>query len=455
MVAPLNRTTKSSNDDTCPAKESLVVSPRYLNASAVKASTYNWDEETQGLILSSFYWGYVLTNIFAGFTLDKLGGKHTLGFGVLSTAALTILTPLCIKWGGATAFIGLRLLMGLCEGAMYPAILRLMAQWTPEDERSWAASWAFSGSPVGTIIGMAASGAMIQRSDIGWPIVFYFYGGLGVLIYLLHCVFCYDSPAVHPFVSKSETNYLSGKLQHTHTNLPPTPWLHMIRSKSVWALLTVTTGKAWCLFTYISDMPKFMSSVLKLSVEENGYISSIPHVVSWIAGCALSWLADYVIAKKLASTTFVRKIGSSIALVGTGVFLVIATYVGCNATLVVTFHTIGMIMFSCNNFGIMVNALDLAPNYVGALQGVVFGFATAAGFLAPYAVGVIAPNQTISEWKLVFWLMLFIGSASNAIFVVCGSAEVRKWNNPSFLERKKLQSEKGEIAENDELLVIK
>lgn len=202
-------------------------------------------------------------------------------------------------------------------------------------------------------------------------------------------------------------------------------------------------------------MPKFMSSVLKFSVEDNGYVSSIPHVVSGVAGCATSWLADYVISRKLASTTCVRKIGSSICLIGTGTFLVIATYAGCDATLVVVFHSIGMILYSCSNFGIAINALDLAPNYVGALEGIVFGIATMAGFLAPYAVGLIAPNQTIDEWRLVFWLMLAIGLLCNGIFVVFGSGEVRKWNDPNFLERER-RGEKGDVVvEKDELLVIK
>lgn len=235
MVPPLNHnTTKSSIDNTCPARESFVSSPKNHNQTIVKANIYNWDEGTQvqpikfltpsenvnivyfsnqqGLILSSFYWGYVLTNILGGFTLNKLGGKHTLGFGILSTSLLTLITPLVIDWGGASALIWLRLVMGACEGAMYPAVLRLMAHWIPEDERSWAGSLAFSGFPVGTIVGMAASGAMIQRSHIGWPIVFYFYGGLGLIIYLLHCVLCYDSPDIHPFICKSEASYLAGKL---------------------------------------------------------------------------------------------------------------------------------------------------------------------------------------------------------------------------------------------------
>lgn len=135
-----------------------------------------------------------------------------MGLSLLSSSLLTILVPKSIELGGSTALIILRLITGLGEGAMHPAVLRLMGRWIPEDERSWAGTWAFSGMSVGTVIGMAGSGIIMQRIDIGWPMVFYFFGGFGILSFFIHCVLCYDSPARHPFISKDEAKYLKDKL---------------------------------------------------------------------------------------------------------------------------------------------------------------------------------------------------------------------------------------------------
>jgi ACS family sodium-dependent inorganic phosphate cotransporter len=44
---------------------------------------YHWDEQFQGLILSSFYFGYVVTHIPGGILSEKYGGKWPLAIGLL------------------------------------------------------------------------------------------------------------------------------------------------------------------------------------------------------------------------------------------------------------------------------------------------------------------------------------------------------------------------------------
>lgn len=142
----------------------------------------------------------------------KAGGKHILGFGILSTAILTILTPAVVTWGGSTALIILRVIMGFGEGVTYPALSELMAQWIPEDERSKAGCVIFSGASLGTIFGMTGSGIILQHWDVGWPMVFYFFGAVGCLSFVLNCAFCYNKPSENPFISDEELKYLKERL---------------------------------------------------------------------------------------------------------------------------------------------------------------------------------------------------------------------------------------------------
>lgn len=79
---------------------------------------------------------------------EKFGGKYTLGLGILSTAIFTLLTPWAVEWGGATALIVLRVLMGLGEGTTFPAMSSLLAAWVPLTERSKIGSFVFGGGQV-------------------------------------------------------------------------------------------------------------------------------------------------------------------------------------------------------------------------------------------------------------------------------------------------------------------
>lgn len=66
------------------------------------------------MILSAFYYGYIITHIPGGLLAQKFGGKQTLGLGIFSTALFTVLTPFVARMGSFELII-LRFLMGLGE----------------------------------------------------------------------------------------------------------------------------------------------------------------------------------------------------------------------------------------------------------------------------------------------------------------------------------------------------
>jgi len=79
---------------------------------------FDWDEKTQGLVLSSFFWGYVITQMPGGMLADTYGGKATLGLGMLLSSIGTIITPVVARSYGPEALIILRLIIGLAQVPM-------------------------------------------------------------------------------------------------------------------------------------------------------------------------------------------------------------------------------------------------------------------------------------------------------------------------------------------------
>lgn len=307
----------------------------------------------QGIILSSFYWGYIVTHLPGGMLAEKFGGKYSLGLGILSTALFTLLTPVAVEWGEATALIVLRILMGLGEGTTFPALNAMLAQWTPPGERSTIGSLVFAGALLGTVLGNSLSGLILHHYS--WPAVFYVFGGLGALWFFVWIVTCYNNPYEHPFISEREMKYLHDRMsEHTHKKPPPVPWRHMLKSVPVWALICAQIGHDWGFFTMVTDLPKYMSSVLHYSISSNGFYSSLPYIMMWICSILSSWLADWMITKGIMSRTNVRKLGTTIASLGPGAFIIAASYAKCDRTLVVAMFTVGMAtmgMYSlCNRF---------------------------------------------------------------------------------------------------------
>ncbi|XP_012526725.1 putative inorganic phosphate cotransporter [Monomorium pharaonis] len=430
-------------DHTCPAEPSI------KNETKVDPNRYDWDERTQGLILSSFYWGYVITHLPGGMLSERFGGKYTLGVGILSTAIFTLLTPVVVKWGEATGLIVLRILMGLGEGTTFPALNAMLAQWTPPEERSVIGSLVFAGAQLGTVFANVVSGLILH--DFEWPTVFYVFGGIGVLWFVVFVLICYNNPDEHPFISNRERKYLHERMnEHTHKTPPPVPWRHMLRSAPVWALITAQIGHDWGFFTLVTDLPKYMSSVLKYTIKSNGFVSALPYLVMWFSSLGSSYLADWMITKGVMSRTNVRKLGTTIASIGPGVFIIAASYSKCDRTLVVTMFTIGMALMGTFYPGMKVNGLDLSPNYSGTLMALVNGIGAFTGIITPYIVGELAHQQTLMQWRTVFWIVLGVFIVTNIIFVIYASGEVEYWNDPDFVirdrEERKLKK-KDEMAE--------
>ena len=78
------------------------------------AETFPWDENEQNWILSSFFYGYIITQIPGGWLAGRFGGKWLFGLGILCTAVLTLLTPLAAS-AGIEYFFAVRVFEGIGE----------------------------------------------------------------------------------------------------------------------------------------------------------------------------------------------------------------------------------------------------------------------------------------------------------------------------------------------------
>lgn len=109
---------------------------------------FEWSQEMQGIILSSFYWGYVLAHLPGGLLAHKYGGKYILAFGIFFSGVLSLLIPVCVHYGGAHSLIAIRMLMGICQGPIIPACMNLLMSWIPLRERCTMLSLVYSGVSV-------------------------------------------------------------------------------------------------------------------------------------------------------------------------------------------------------------------------------------------------------------------------------------------------------------------
>lgn len=63
------------------------------------------------------------------------------------------------------------------QGVVFPAMHTMIALWTPITSRSRVISIVQSGSDVGAVVAMMASGVLAESTFLGgWPSIFYIFG---------------------------------------------------------------------------------------------------------------------------------------------------------------------------------------------------------------------------------------------------------------------------------------
>lgn len=88
-----------------------------------------------------------------------------------------------------------------------------------------------------------------------------------------------------------------------------------------------------------------------------------------------------------------------IAAICPAIFIVAASYAGCDKIVVVALFTIAMGFMGTFYPGMKVNPLDLSPNYAGSIMALTNGIGAITGVFAPYIAGVLTPN--VSKFLLL------------------------------------------------------
>ncbi|XP_050548107.1 putative inorganic phosphate cotransporter [Daktulosphaira vitifoliae] len=146
IVAMVNQTALERDptipDDEC---EGYYTPPANSTISNVSnEGSFAWSTSQQGYVLSSFFYGYVITQIPFGILSKKYGAKYFLGIGMLINSVFGFLVPLSAHFG-IFSLITIRFIQGLGEGPIVPCTHALLAKWIPPNERSRMGAFVYAG----------------------------------------------------------------------------------------------------------------------------------------------------------------------------------------------------------------------------------------------------------------------------------------------------------------------
>lgn len=115
---------------------------------------FGWNKTQTGTVLSSFFWGYTLTQVVGGYLSDKINGERVILISGVGWSILTFFTPNIAHLFNSASLVFIcviisRLIIGALEGVHFPALTSITSQRVSDKEKSFTFTSSASGAQFG------------------------------------------------------------------------------------------------------------------------------------------------------------------------------------------------------------------------------------------------------------------------------------------------------------------
>lgn len=131
-----------------------------------------------------------------------------MGLSMIASLLTTLVVPLSANMGLGWV-VAARALTGASAGPIYPALHSIISRWAPPDEKGKFIA-SLMGGTFGTVITWPLVGILIEQA--GWSYAFYVPAVLTIVMTLIWYCVVYDTPEVHPWITKEEKDYIDQTL---------------------------------------------------------------------------------------------------------------------------------------------------------------------------------------------------------------------------------------------------
>ncbi|KAI4344206.1 hypothetical protein L6164_011457 [Bauhinia variegata] len=389
---------------------------------------YGWNSSVAGLVQSSFFWGYALSQLPGGWLAKIFGGRKVLQIGVLGWSVATALVPFLA--GYMPGLILLRVLVGIGEGVSPSAATDLIARSIPLEERSRAVAFVFGGLSVGSVMGLLLAPPLIQ--NFGWESVFYLFGLLGIAWFLGSqylegggAQLGDDSISLSKGFLVKQTR--SNSLKELNDSLKDVPWKAFFQNQAVWAMIYAHFCGSWGHFTCLSWFPTYFSEKLNLNLTEAAWVSILPPLASIFVTNIAALLADKLISRGVETTT-VRKICQSIAFLSPAICMILSSVdLGLPPWEVVGILTVGLALSSFAFSGLFCTHQDMSPEYASILLGITNTVGAIPGIVGVALTGYVL-DSTHSWTMSLFAPIIFFYLTGTVVWLMFASSEPQSFS---------------------------
>jgi len=265
-----------------------------LGAAAGLATSLKITESRAAFLGSVFFLGYFLCQIPAASYATRKSATRLIFFALISWGVLSSLTGLIREfWLLALD----RLLLGVAESLIFPAMLVLLTNWFTRAERSKANAILVLGNPVTVAWMSAVTGYLIK--SVGWQMAFILEGVPSILWAFVWLAVARDRPREVSWLSRGSGEQLAAALALEQTALPQHGSLaSAIRVPGVILLCIQYFFWSFGVYGLVLWLPRMIRSGSSRGIEEVGLLSAAPFLLAVILMLVVAYFSDRALNRK-------------------------------------------------------------------------------------------------------------------------------------------------------------
>ncbi|HSZ09465.1 MAG TPA: MFS transporter, partial [Steroidobacteraceae bacterium] len=253
---------------------------------------FGWTETSFGDVVFWFQAAYALGYFGFGRLIDRIGARLGYAAVVVLWTAAHIAHAFVGSVGG---FIAVRFALGLGESGNFPAALKAIAEWFPQQERALATGIFVAGSNVGAIITPLIVPFIAYRW--GWRAAFIVTGSFSI-VWLVLWLKEYRRPQEHPKLSADELAFIRGDLRREPDPLQGVTtiaWQTLLKIPETWAyaLARFLIDPIWWMFLFW--LPDFFAKRYHLDLEHFGPPLVLVYLMSDAGSISGGWLSSRLV----------------------------------------------------------------------------------------------------------------------------------------------------------------
>jgi sugar phosphate permease len=349
-----------------------------------------------GVLLSVFFWGYIVTQLPGGWASGRYSAKKVIIASLLILGISAVFTGLVDSF---KMLLFLRFVMGLAEGLLWPAFAIFFVNWYANNERARAVSFAEMAVPISSIIMAPLAGWMIETWD--YKMMFLLQGIPPLLLAILVAWLVEDSPEKDRFISNEEREYILNN--QTRDKQEKGSIFSIIGNLRIWVFCIVYFLWVMGIYSFGLWLPSLMKQLSNAGMGAVGLLTAIPFILAGVGMHINATLSDRRGTNQALFVAIPLSIG--------GIALIAQSFVGSNLIAnIVVLMIAGIGLYSA--FGPWWSwVMSFVPsNQAGTANGFINLCGNFGGVVGPIVVGAVSHNNDFSKGFTILGICLIIAS---------------------------------------------